>query len=162
MVSGISHCDYSYTSQLKCFFYNINNKDNPRVDHPHTLSACIIDGDFFCIITHDWEVTKHALTSTNSFIANFATQGITPPRLPYEVNSNGSFQPKSTVGAIKDASTTVLKDLFTVMNEVCSLHSEFNCHWDQVDQSFHTVGKHLLDVSGNISHFQGHALERQP
>ena len=162
MVSGISHCNYSYTSQLKCFSYNINNKDNPRVDHSCTLSARIVDGDFFCIITHNWEATKCALASTNSFIANFATQGITPPRLPYEVNSNGSFQPKSTTGAIKDASAAVSKDLSAIMNEVRSLCSEFNCHQDQVDQSFHTVGKHLLDVSGNVNHFQGHAPERQP
>ena len=161
VVSGISHCDYSYTSQLKCFSYNINNKDNPRVDHPRTLSTCIVDGDFFCVITHNWEATKRALTSTNSFIANFATQGITPPRLLYEVNSNGSFQPRSTTGAIKDMSVAVLKDLSTIMNEVRSLRSKFNRHQDQVDQSFHTVGKHLLDISGNISHFQGHALERQ-
>ena len=111
---------------------------------------------------HDWEATKCALTSTNSFIANFATQGITLPHLLYKVNSNGSFQPKSTVGAIKDASTAMLKDLSTVMNEVRSLHSEFNHCQDQVDQSFCTVGKHLLDVSGNVSHFQGHAPERQP
>ena len=162
VVSGISHCDYSYTSQLECFSYDINNKDNPRVDHPCTQSTHIVDGDFFCIIAHDWEATKHALTSTNSFIANFAAQGITPPCLLYEANSNGSFQPKSTAGAIKDTSAAVLKDLSTIMNEVCSLRSEFNRHWDQVDQSFCTVGKHLLDVSGNVSHFQGHALERQP
>ena len=162
MVSGISHCDYSYTSQLKHFFYNINNKDNPRVDHPHTLFAHIVDGDFFCIIMHDWEATKHALASTNLFIANFATQGITPPCLLYKVNSNGSFQPKSTTGAIKVASTAVSKDLSSVMNEVCSLCSESNRHWDQVNQSICTVGKHLLDISGNISCFQGHAPERQP
>ena len=155
VVSGISHCDYSYTSQLERFSYNINNKDNPRVDHPHTLSTCIVDGDFFCIITHNWEATKRALASTNLFIANFAAQGITLPCLLYEVNSNGSFQPRLTAGAIKDVSAAV-------MNEVRSLLSEFNHHRDQVDQSFHTVGKHLLDVSGNISHFQGHAPERQP
>ena len=162
MVSGISHCNYSYTSQLKHFFYDINNKDNPRVDHPCTLSTHIIDGDFLCIIMHHWEATKRALASTNSFIANFATQGITLPHLLYEVNSNGSFQPKSTAGAIKDVSAAMSKDLSSVMNEVCSLHSEFNHHRDQVDQSFHAVGKYLLDVSGNISCFQGHAPERQP
>ena len=111
---------------------------------------------------HDWEATKRALASTNLFIANFAAQGITPPRLLYEVNSNGSLQPKSTMGAIKDMSAAVLKNLSSIMNEVHSLCSEFNHHWDQVNQSFCTVGKHLLDVSGNISCFQGHALERQP
>ena len=111
---------------------------------------------------HDWEATKHALASTNSFIANFAAQGITLPRLLYKVNSNGSFQPKSTAGAIKDVSATMSKDLSAVMNEVRSLCSEFNHRRDQVDQSFHTVGKHLLDISGNVSHFQGHAPERQP
>ena len=152
VVSGISHCDYSYTSQLKCFFYDINNKDNPNIDHPCTLSTHIIDGDFFCIIIHDWEATKHALTSTNSFIANFAAQGITPPCLLYEVNSNGSFQPKSTMGAIKDMSSAMSKDLSSVMNEVHSLYSEFNHHRDQVNQSFCTVGKQLLDISGNVSH----------
>ena len=162
VVSGISHCDYSYTSQLKRFFYNINNKDNPRVSHPRTLSTCIVDCDLFCIIMHDWEATKHALASTNSFIANFAAQGITPPHLLYKVNSNGSLQPKSTTGANKDMSAAMSKDLSSVMNEVCSLCSEFNCHRDQVDQSFCTVGKHLLDISGNISCFQGHAPERQP
>ena len=162
VVSGISHCDYSYTSQLERFPYNINNKDNPRVDHPRTLSTHIIDGDFFCIIMHNWEATKRALASANSFIANFATQGITLPCLLYEVNSNGSFQPRLTAGAIKVASTAMSKDLSSVMNKVCSLCSEFNCRWDQVDQSFCTVGKHLLDVSGNISCFQGHAPERQP
>ena len=125
------------------------------VSEPHVLQIS-------CIITHDWEATKCALASTNLFIANFAAQGITPPCLLYKVNSNGSFQPKSTVGAIKDTSTTMSKDLSAVMNEVRSLRSKFNHHWDQVDQSLHTVGKHLLDVSGNISHFQGHALERQP
>ena len=50
----------------------------------------------------------------------------------------------------------------SLLDEVHSLHSKFNHCWDQVDQSPHTVGKHLLDVSGNVSHFQGHALERQP
>ena len=140
MVSGISHCDYSYTSQLKRFSYNINNKDNPRVDHPRTLSTHIIDGDFFCIIMHNWEATKHALASANSFIANFAAQGITLPCLLYEVNSNGSFQPRLTAGAIKDASAAVSKDLSTIMNEVRSMLSKFNRHQDQVNQASTLLG----------------------
>ena len=140
VVSGISHCDYSYTSQLERFPYNINNKDNPRVDHPRTLSTHIIDGDFFCIIMHNWEATKRALASANSFIANFATQGITLPCLLYEVNSNGSFQPRLTAGAIKDASAAMLKDLSTIMNEVRSLLSKFNRHRDQVNQASTLLG----------------------
>ena len=92
------------------------------------------------MLFRSWEATKHALASANSFIANFATQGITLPCLLYEVNSNGSFQPRLTAGAIKDMSAAVSKDLSTVMNEVHSLLSEFNHHWDQVDQASTLLG----------------------
>jgi hypothetical protein len=95
--------------------------------HPLLHSSRVVEEDFYCFVTSDWETTAKVINDKEAFTATFSRINLVPPCLIYKVNSNSSFnQCVNTAAAIRTAGQDVSKDLENMSRKIEQM---VRCRW---------------------------------
>ena len=151
IIGCVAAYDVTFLSYLDKWFAS-HYRDASGTSLLHT--ACLVEENFYCFVMLDWKATAMVLQDHETFASHFGPN-LTPPRLLYQVNSDSSFnQRTTTASAIRSAGIDVAKDMAAMHKKIDQMQREMNMGFQHAEVSLNAVRNKvgaLANTVGTVS-----------